>query len=111
MCLIFVLIFYYVFHDSELHFGSILAPKIDVGRPQERKGRPSILNNTPRIFNGFGLGRCPGGAKIHIKTAPEHRCDCCLVPCFKNDRQMQPKGHQFGDKTASTNLVKKNNKF
>ena len=81
-----------------------MAPKIDPGGAWARKGRPSILNNPPNIFNGFGVGRCPGGAKIHIETVYEHRLYICFL--LQNVLQMESKGHQFGYKTASPKINK-----
>ena len=68
-------LFELILYAHGFHFGSILATKIDPGGARARKGRPLILNDPPPIFYGFGIGRCPGGAKIHIKTASENQCD------------------------------------
>ena len=57
------------------HFASILASKIDPGGPWARKGRPSTFNNSIMKINDFGLGGCPGAAKIAPKTAFEIQSD------------------------------------
>ena len=75
-----------------LHYGTILAPKIDPGGARARKGRPLILNNPPRVFNGFGLGGCPGIAKIDFKTASENQS----IFLYIFDPKMTPKWSEKG---------------
>ena len=48
--------------DLDVHFGSILASKTTPGRALKRKGRPSILNDSPMKIKLFDPVAVAGGS-------------------------------------------------
>ena len=58
-----------------LHFGSVLAPEVDLGGLPPRKGRLAILNIPLNENEGIGPRRgSPGAAELPPGSAFEIRC-------------------------------------
>ena len=70
--------FYFVFYrflsDFGVHFGAVLASKIDLGGAPAAKRRLSILTTFIMKIKLFDLGRHPGATKIDFKIAFRIRC-------------------------------------
>ena len=61
-------VFYHIYHDLEVHFGSMFVLKTAPGHTPTRKGRPSILNNSPIQIKLFDPVVMAGGSRgRHLK--------------------------------------------
>ena len=93
--------------DLDVHFGSNLASKTTPGGTPTRKGGPSILNNPPSIFNGFGpVAVAEGSRGCPLKRKTFYN-EIRTPKCLQNDSEMDSKRVQNGIKKRCRNCFRK----
>ena len=83
--------FFVFFVDSGVHFGSILASKTAPGDTPTRKGRPSILDNSPmkiKLFDPVAVAQGSRGRPLKRNTFDD---EVWASKCPQNDPKMNPK--------------------
>ena len=97
----------YLFVDSEVHLGSILASKTAPRGTPTRKGRPSILNNPPmkiKLFDSVGVARDSRGRPLKRNT---FHTAISTPKCLQNGSKMAPKQLQKNIKKRCRNCLRK----
>ena len=84
--------------DLDVHFGSNLASKTTPGGTPTQKGGPSILNNRPSIFTGFGRVAVAGVSRERTLKRETLHYEVQLPKWLQNDPELDPKRDQNGTK-------------
>ena len=100
-------VFNHFFLDLDVHFGSNLASKTTPGGTPTRKGGPSILNNPPCVFNGFGPVAVAEGSRRRPLKRKTFYNEIRSPKCLQNDSEMDSKTVQNGIKKRCRNCFKK----
>ena len=79
------------FIDFDVHFGSMLASKTTPGRALTRKGRPSILNDSPMKIKLFDPVAVAGGSRGRPLKPNTFYKGIWASKCLENNPKIIPK--------------------
>ena len=97
--------------DPDVHFGGILASKTTPVSTPTRRGRPSILNNSPmkiKLFDPVGVA---GGSRGRPLKRNTFYNEIRTPKCLQNDTEMDPKRGQNGIQKRCRNCSENNAKL
>ena len=94
-------VFNYFLIDFDVHFGSIFASKTAPASTPTRKGRPSILNNSPMKIQLFDSVVVAGGSTGRALKRNTFQDEILPPKCLQIDSKMAPQKLQNGIKKRS----------
>ena len=100
-------VFGHLLMDLGVHFGAILAPKTSPVSTPTRKGRPSILNNSPMKIHLFDSVGAAGGSRERPLKRNTFYNEIRTPKCLQNDTEMDPKRIQNGIQKRCRNCFRK----